>query len=117
MESTRADLTQENLEYLKTLDEQGYTDLCNYLIKMHTYKNRNEQIDSNNNLTFSESVNIIISTIEAITKTVVKKIAKSSNVVFLLGMTGSGKTTTFHYLCGHPMRLVGQIMKVLKQIT
>ncbi len=91
--------------YFTELLQNGYIYLCDHLIKMRKKGRDSKGRDSIiENISFSELSHVILETRQAIIRRVESRIpANHSNILFLLGGTGAGKSTTMCYLRGDDM--------------
>lgn len=90
--------------YLDELLKKGYVHLFDHLIAVNSLASRNERVAVIEKLPLSIASHIILEAREAIIQQVVKNIKEPYKpVVFLLGATGSGKSTTFCFLRGDQM--------------
>lgn len=97
---------QEYPAYLEMLLEAGYLYLYNHLIAMKTFATRNDRRSAIEKMSFSEFSHIVLETQEAVIKQIVSSIpAHLNNILFLLGGSGAGKSTTLCFLRGDDMVL------------
>jgi hypothetical protein len=93
--------------YFDELLEEGYVHLYDQLIRVKDKKNRNDRREEDKTKTFSELSHIILETRDAIFQKVAGAIpAEINEILFLLGTSGAGKSTTLCYLRGDHMELV-----------
>lgn len=84
----------------------SYIHLLDHLIKMRAINNRDDRQTEIEKMTFSELAHVVLETMEAIIQKVEISIPNHcSNVLFLLGSTRAGKSTTFCFLRGDEMIL------------
>ncbi|MBS4168492.1 hypothetical protein [Parachlamydia sp. AcF125] len=94
--------------YLDELLDNGYIHLYDHLLQMRALFSRNERRSKIEEIPFSLLSHIVLETREAIIQKVVKSIpADRSRILFLLGHSGAGKSTTLCFLRGDPMILKG----------
>lgn len=92
--------------YLDQLLEKGYIHLYDHLLDMRKLPTRNERENKIKTLTFSETSHIILETQKAVMNQVTSTIPPTEkNILFLLGQTGAGKSTTLCFLRGDEMEL------------
>lgn len=95
-------------DYILELEEGGYHHLSHHLQQLLNCKNSSEKNDYCDKLSFSDFARIVLATREAIFKKITSVIpVGESNVVFLIGSTGSGKSTTLQLLTGDAMQVSG----------
>ena len=91
--------------YFHDLLEKGYIHLFDHLIAMTELPTRIDREKKAETLTFSEISHIILETKRSVVEHVTSKIPSGSlDILFLLGQTGSGKSTTFCFLRGDKMQ-------------
>ena len=94
------------LTYMIELQEKGFVHLCDYLKEMNTVSTHCERRELIRKMSFSSFSHVVLETMEAISQKVENSIPiDSRNVLFLVGPTGSGKTTTMCFLRGDNMKL------------
>jgi hypothetical protein len=104
----RRDDPQKYPSYFDELLENGYVYLYDHLIEMRGLKVRNEREQEGSVKTFSAISQIVLETRESIIRKVESCIPPhQQNVLFLLGGTGAGKSTTLCYLRGDKMERKG----------
>ncbi|MGR3973077.1 MAG: tetratricopeptide repeat protein, partial [Candidatus Rhabdochlamydia sp.] len=84
--------------YMEEILNGGYFHLYDHLIKMKKLPTQAEREAEEKNLSFSTFSHIILEFKEAALAQAEKRIPQGSNTLFLLGDTGSGKSTTLCYL-------------------
>ncbi|MGR3912448.1 MAG: hypothetical protein QRY71_03975, partial [Candidatus Rhabdochlamydia sp.] len=90
--------------YLEEILQEGLFNLYDHLIAMKALSTKVERSAAIENLSFSSFSKIILEFRKAVFSKIDKIIPQgSSNTVFLLGNTGSGKSTTLCYLRGDEM--------------
>lgn len=93
------------LHFDQLLDD-GYIYLYDYLIKMTEFSTRHERNAEIEKMKFSSLSSVVLEMMDAIIHKVEKAVpSDSQNVLFLLGATGAGKSTTLSYLRGDKMTL------------
>ena len=92
--------------YFDELLDNGYLDLYDHLVHMRALSNRIERRSVIEKMTFSQLSHVVLETKEAVIQKVENSIsAGPKKVVFLLGGTGSGKSTALCFLRGDKMVL------------
>src|ERR1700728_4473241 len=92
---------QENPHHLKELLDNKLIHLYDHLIRMRKMPNRNARKDFINQMTLSELCFVILEARQAIINKVESSIPRDQKeILFILGSTGSGKTTTLCFLSG-----------------
>ena len=92
--------------FLGQLLDLGYLNLYHHLIKMKAFGKREDCITSVKSMMFSEIAHIVLETRDVVFRTVQKAIpSHCKNILFLLGGSGAGKSTTLCFLRGDPMEL------------
>lgn len=93
-------------DYCGELIDNGYIHLCNHLAEMTEHSDRNKRIDGIKKMSFSEISHVILEMREAVVRKVENSIPLDfdySKIIFLLGASGSGKSTTLCFLRGDKM--------------
>lgn len=107
-ESRKANPSKSYPPFLDEFLEHGFVQLYDHFLKIRefaTIQDRKKKIEE---MSFSDISFVILQTREAIIKTVVEAIPSDrNNILFLIGGTGSGKSTTLCYLRGDKMKLNG----------
>lgn len=98
---------QATPDYISDLENSGYHHLSYHLQQFFNCKNWAEINSYRDNLTFPEFSQLILEAREAIIKkvTAVIPVDFQGDIVFLIGNTGSGKSTTLLMLAGDTMKL------------
>jgi hypothetical protein len=94
-------------DYFNELIENGYIHLNEHLIEMMKCSDDKSRTAKIGELSFSEVSHIILETREALIRKVENSIPDDfdySKIIFLLGSTGSGKSTTLCFLRGDKMK-------------
>jgi hypothetical protein len=100
--------SQKYPPYLDELFDYGYIDLVAHLLHMKTLSNRNDRGAANENISFSLLSYIVLQVRDTIIQKVVTSIPIiRKNILFLLGGSGAGKSTTLCFLRGDKMVLKG----------
>ena len=90
--------------YLDDLLKGGYVRLCEHIVEMKSLPNRNERKRKMEEMTYSELSHVILEVRKAIIQKVESSIPVGhKSVVFLVGGTRAGKSTTLCYLRGDVM--------------
>ncbi len=90
--------------YLEKLLEKGHIHLYDHLLDMKMLPNRIEREKKIGTLSFSEISHIILETQQSVIEQVISIVPSHvQNVLFLLGNTGAGKSTTLCFLRGDKM--------------
>ncbi|MGR3912245.1 MAG: DUF4116 domain-containing protein, partial [Candidatus Rhabdochlamydia sp.] len=90
--------------YLEEILHKGFFHLYDHLIAMKALSTKIERTAAIKNLSFSSFAKIILEFREAVLSQTENMISsQNTNIVFLLGNTGSGKSTTLCYLRGDQM--------------
>lgn len=96
----------EEAPFLNHLLEKGHLYLYGHLFEMKGLSTRNAREEKIKTFSFSKLSHIILETRKALIKEVTSKIPpQAKEILFLLGNTGSGKSTTLCFLRGDPMTL------------
>lgn len=91
------------LPFFDTLLENGYFYLYDHLIEMNSLRTRNDREQKiRNSVSFSDVAHVIMEAKDIISEMVIDKVGslQANKVVFLLGVTGSGKSTFYCHLRG-----------------
>ncbi len=117
VENKKAEFIHLNLEnpktypsYLGELLDFGFLSLYLHLISMRALPDREVRAGVCNHLSFSELSRIVLETRAAIIKRVKEAMPanwKDCEVIFLLGSSGAGKSTTLSFLRGDKMKANG----------
>jgi energy-coupling factor transporter ATP-binding protein EcfA2 len=93
-------------DYFDELIDNGYIHLYDHLIKMRETRARNDTQSEVKEMSFSILSHIVLEAREAIVQKVEASIPPNAgSIVFLLGASGVGKSTTLCYLRGDEMEL------------
>ena len=99
-------IAQNYPAYFDELLDNGYTHLYNHLIQMRAIPSRNERRSEIEKITFSLLSHVVLEAREAVIQKVESAIpADHHNILFLLGGSGAGKSTTLCFLRGDRMVL------------
>lgn len=106
LKKRRAGDPQNYPPYFDELLDNGYIHLYDHLVQIRALPNRNERRSEIEKMTFSLLSHVVLETRAAVIQKVEKAIpAGSPNVLFLLGGSGAGKSTTLCFLRGDTMIL------------
>jgi hypothetical protein len=98
--------------YLDELLDKGYLHLYDHLIKIRSFSNDSQMKAEIEKMTVSEFTHVVLEAREAIIRKVKAAIDDySSFIVFLIGESGAGKSTTFCFLRGDTMVLQGDMQR------
>jgi hypothetical protein len=97
-------LVKKMSNYLDEILTKGYKHLHNHLIAVQKSRTYLDQCQYIKLLSYSDMANIILEVRDVIMKKVIESLpTEKSNVLFILGGTGAGKSSTFCYLRGDKM--------------
>ena len=100
--------TPENYPaYFDELLDNGYYHLFVHLIDMKGLGSRNDRGSEIEKMTFSELSHIVLETRKAVLQKVESSITVKQNILFLLGGSSAGKSTTLCFLRGDEMEIKG----------
>jgi hypothetical protein len=92
--------------YFIELKKSGFDHLIEHLVQMRSFKTHHERRELVQKMTFSQFSHVVLETREAIIQKIENSIPPGHNkILFLLGVTGAGKSTTLCYLRGDKMKL------------
>jgi len=104
LESLRKKDSQNYPSYLDELLDQDYLHLYNHLLSMKSLSSRNDRLAAVKKMSFSSLSRVVLEMRKAVVKKVEQSIpADSHNILFLLGGSGAGKSTTLCFLRGDQM--------------
>ena len=92
--------------YLDALSDLGHTNLHQHLLHMRVLHNQHSRQTEIEKMSFLQVSQVVLETRNAIMQKVERSIPDSCNqVLFLVGHSGTGKSTSFCFLTGEKMRL------------
>jgi hypothetical protein len=102
-------IRQDDPPYLRELQRCGYLHLYNHFQQMRAFSTHSERQSAIEKISFSSLSHIVLEAREAILKKVQTVISEDKkNILFLLGDTGAGKSTTLCFLRGDKLILKNQ---------
>lgn len=104
LQQQRKDHPDDYPAYYDELLDNGYLHLYDHLNAMRVLANRNERYEQIRRMSFSQASHVILEVREAVMQKVMSAISVDQrSIIFLVGGTGGGKTTTFCFLRGDTM--------------
>jgi len=106
LEELRKKDSQNYPGYLDELLDSSYFHLYDHLLFMKSLSSRNDRLEAAKKMSFSSLSHVILEIREAVVRKVEQSIPHNRhNILFLLGGSGAGKSTTLSFLRGDQMVL------------
>jgi len=104
LEKLREKDSQNYPSYLDELLDRSFLHLYDHLLSMKSLSSRNDRLEAAKKMSFSSLSHVVLEIRKAVVKKVKQSIPPDShNILFLLGGSGAGKSTTLCFLRGDQM--------------